>query len=230
MVQRLIANRTCLHSVSAFRRAWALHEVRRTSDVEVVGLLTTVTAEFGRVSMHAVRETLLDRQAEALGLPCLKVRIPWPCPNERYEREMDRALAEARAAGVSRVVFGDLFLADVRAYREAKMAGSGIEPLFPVWGRDTTQLARDMLAGNLQATLTCVDPRRLDRSFAGRAFDEALLAALPAGVDPCGENGEFHTFVSAGPMFSAPLNVVVGEVVEREGFIFADVLPAGAAA
>ncbi len=210
--------------------AWALHEVRRAGDVDVVGLLTTVTAEFGRVSMHAVRETLLDRQAEGLGLPCRKVRIPWPCPNEQYEGEMARALAEARAGGISHVIFGDLFLADVRAYREAKMVGSGIEPLFPLWGRDTTQLARAMLAGNLQATLTCVDPRRLDRSFAGRTFNEALLAALPAGVDPCGENGEFHTFVSDGPMFKEPLEVVLGEVVEREGFVFADVLPATEAA
>jgi uncharacterized protein (TIGR00290 family) len=205
--------------------AWALQEVQRAGEVEVVGLLTTVTQEFGRVSMHAVRETLLDRQAEVLGLPCQKVRIPWPCQNEQYEREMARALAEARAAGVSRVVFGDLFLADVRAYREAKMASSGIEPLFPLWGRDTARLAREMLAGGLRATLTCVDPRRLDRIFAGRTFDEAFLAALPAGVDPCGENGEFHTFVSAGPMFRAPLEVVVGKVVEREGFVFADVLP-----
>jgi uncharacterized protein (TIGR00290 family) len=208
--------------------AWALHEVLRAGEVEVVGLLTTVTHEFARVSMHAVREALLDRQAEALGLPCHKVRIPWPCPNERYESEMARALAEARAAGVTCVVFGDLFLTDVRAYREAKMAGTGIEPLFPLWGRDTTLLARDMLAAGIEATLTCIDPRRLDRSFAGRTFDEALLAALPAGVDPCGENGEFHTFVSAGPMFRAPLEVVVGEVVEREGFVFADVLPARA--
>ncbi|SRR6266545_5647465 len=205
--------------------AWALHEVQRAGEVDVVGLLTTVTQEFGRVSMHAVRETLLDRQAKVLGQPCQKVRIPWPCPNERYECEMAQALAEARAAGVSRVVFGDLFLADVRAYREAKMASSGIEPLFPLWGRDTAKLAREMLAGGLQATLTCVDPRQLDRSFAGRTFDAALLAALPASVDPCGENGEFHTFVSAGPMFRAPLVIVVGEVVEREGFVFADVLP-----
>ena len=210
--------------------AWALHEVQRTGEVEVVGLLTTVTQEFERVSMHAVREVLLDRQAKMLRLPCHKVRIPWPCPNERYEREMERALAEALALGVSRVVFGDLYLADVRAYREAKMAGTGIEPLFPLWGRDTTLLARDMLAGGFQATLTCIDPRRLDRGFAGRAFDEALLAALPAGIDPCGENGEFHTFVSACPMFKAPLEVVVGEVVEREGFVFADVLPARMAA
>jgi uncharacterized protein (TIGR00290 family) len=206
--------------------AWALHEVQRAGEVEVVGLLTTVTQEFRRVSMHAVREVLLDQQAEALGLPCQKVRIPWPCPNERYESEMARALGDARAAGVSRLVFGDLFLADVRAYREAKMAGSGIEPVFPLWGRDTTRLGREMLAGGLRATLTCIDPRCLDRSFAGREFDEALLAALPAGVDPCGEKGEFHTFVSAGPMFRAPLKVIVGEVVEREGFVFADVLPA----
>ncbi len=202
--------------------AWALHEVRRTGQVEVIGLLTTVTADFGRVSMHAVRESLLDAQAEALGLPCHKVRIPWPCPNHVYEREMASALATARAAGVGHVVFGDLFLADVRAYREARMAGSGLAPLFPLWGRDTARLARDMLAGGLRATLTCVDPRRLDRGLAGRPFDEALLAALPAGVDPCGENGEFHSFVSACPSFRAPLAVVGGEVVEREGFVFAD--------
>jgi len=138
---------------------------------------------------------------------------------------MGRALANARDAGVTRVVFGDLFLADVRAYREEKLAGTGIEPVFPLWGRDTNQLARDMLAGGLRATLTCIDPRRLDRSFAGRTFDEGLLTDLPEGVDPCGENGEFHTFISAAPMFRAPLEVVLGEVVEREGFVFADVLP-----
>lgn len=210
--------------------AWALHEVQQAGEVEVVGLLTTVTAEFSRVSMHAVREFLLDRQAEALGLPCHKVRIPWPCVNEVYEREMARAVASAVRAGVTHVVFGDLHLADVRAYREAKLAGSGVAPVFPLWGRDTARLAHEMLAGGIAATLTCVDPRRLDRSFAGRAFDEALLAELPAGVDPCGENGEFHTFVSAGPMFSRRLDVTVGEVVEREGFAFADVLPAPAGA
>lgn len=207
--------------------AWALHEVRRAGDVEVVGLLTTVTSEFGRVSMHAVREALLEAQAAALGLPCRKVRIPWPCPNDAYEREMAAALAEARDAGVSRVVFGDLFLEDIRAYREQKLAGTGIAPLFPLWQRDTARLARDMLAGGLEATLTCVDPRRLARGFVGRRFDEALLAALPPGVDPCGENGEFHTFASAGPMFAAPIAVAAGAVVEREGFAFADLLPAG---
>ena len=207
--------------------AWALREVQRAGEVEVVGLLTTITSEFGRVSMHAVREALLDRQAAALGLPCHKVRIPWPCPNERYEQEMARALDEARARGVTRVVFGDLYLADVRAYREEKLAGTGLAPLFPLWGRDTARLARQMLEGGLGATLTCVDPRRLDRGLAGRAFDARLLAELPAGVDPCGENGEFHTFVFASPSFAAPLDVEVGEVVEREGFVFADVLPKG---
>jgi uncharacterized protein (TIGR00290 family) len=205
--------------------AWALHEVRRAGELDVVGLLTTVTSEFGRVSMHAVREALLDAQAAAAGLPCRKVRIPWPCPNATYEAEMAGALAEARAAGVTRVVFGDLFLEDVRAYRERNLAGTGIEPVFPLWGKDTRALADEMLAGGLRATLTCVDPRKVSAALVGRAFDRALLSALPAGVDPCGENGEFHTFASAGPMFRSELRVSAGEVVEREGFVFADLLP-----
>ncbi len=160
--------------------AWALHALRSAGEVEVVGLLTTVTETFGRVSMHAVREELLDAQAAAAGLPCRKVRIPWPCPNGRYEAEMAGAMAAARADGVTHVAFGDLFLEDVRAYREAKLAGSGIEPVFPLWGRDTSRLAREMLDRGLRATLTCVDPRVLDESFAGRPFDATLLAELPA--------------------------------------------------
>ncbi len=206
--------------------AWALREIQRAESAEVVGLLTTVTETFARVSMHAVREELLDRQAAGLGLPCRKVRIPWPCPNEIYEARMAEALADARAAGVSRVVFGDLFLRDIRAYREARLAGTGLEPLFPLWERDTRRLAHEMLDGGLAAVITCVDPRKVDRSLSGRPFDAALLAALPPGVDPCGENGEFHTFAWSGPMFSAPIPIATGEVVERDGFVFADVLPA----
>jgi uncharacterized protein (TIGR00290 family) len=205
--------------------AWALHALRRAGEVEVVGLLTTVTAEYQRVSMHAVREALLDAQAEALALPCRKVRIPSACTNDAYEREMAAALAAARAEGVSQVAFGDLFLQDVRAYRESRMAGSGVAPTFPLWGLETGQLARDMLAGGLRATLTCVDPRRVDRALAGQPFDATLLAGLPPGADPCGENGEFHTFAWAGPMFTSAIQVEVGEVVEREGFVFADVVP-----
>ena len=206
--------------------AWALHEVRRAGDVDVVGLLTTITDPFSRVAMHAVREELLDAQAAALRLPCRKVRLPWPCPNETYEARMAEALADARAAGVTHVVFGDLFLADIRAYREEKLAGTGIAPLFPLWGRDTAALARTMIEGGLRATLTCVDPRAVDARFAGRSFDERLLAELPAGVDPCGEKGEFHSFAWAGPMFDAPIPVAPGEVVVRDGFVFADLVPA----
>lgn len=204
--------------------AWALHEVRRAGEVDVVGLLTTITAEFGRVAMHAVREDLLDRQAASLGLPCRKVRIPWPCPNEAYESAMARALEEARGAGVTRIVFGDLFLEDIRAYRIARLEGTGIEPVFPIWGRDTTRLAREMIDGGLRATITCVDPRQLDASFAGRDFDGAFLTELPSGVDPCGERGEFHTFAWRGPMFERPIAALRGEVVTREGFVFADLL------
>lgn len=208
--------------------AWALQVLRQADGVNVVGLLTTLTSQFGRVSMHAVREELLDQQVEAVGLPCRKVRIPWPCSNEVYEREMMQALAAARAECVEYVAFGDLFLPDVRAYRENQLASTGIEPVFPLWQRDTTQLAREMLDAGLRATVTCIDPRSLDRSFVGRSFDEAFLAALPDSVDRCGERGEFHTFVSAGPMLRRPLGVVVGEVVEREGFVFADLVPAAA--
>ena len=206
--------------------AWALHEVRRAGGMELAGLLTTVTDPFSRVSMHGVREELLDRQAAAAGLVCRKVRIPWPCPNGVYEARTGLAFAAARAEGVTHVIFGDLFLADVRAYREAQLAGTGLTPLFPLWGRDTGRLAREMIDGGLQARLTCVDPRTLDRSLAGRAFDRALLADLPPRVDPCGENGEFHSFAWAGPMFMAPIPVTCGEVVEREGFVFADLVPA----
>jgi len=207
--------------------AWALDKVRTEGRVEVTALLTTVNQAFARVAMHAVREQLLEAQAEALGLPLVKVPLPWPCPNAAYEQSMERALAEARSAGVSHVVFGDLFLQEIRKYREEKMAGTGLTPLFPIWGLDTRALAREMVGAGLRAFITCVDPRKMDRSFAGRIFDSRLLDALPAGVDPCGENGEFHTFAYAGPMFRHEIDARVGQIEEREGFVFADVLPSG---
>ena len=165
--------------------AWALHVLRQQDEFEVVALLTTVNLTYKRVAMHAVRESLLEMQAGAAGLPLVKVSIPSPCPNETYEWAMEKAMTRARAEGVWHVAFGDLFLEDIRAYREKQLAGCGMTPVFPVWGIDTRQLAEEMLAGGLSARLTCVDPRKLDRSFAGRRFDAKLLADLPAGVDPC---------------------------------------------
>jgi uncharacterized protein (TIGR00290 family) len=205
--------------------AWALHEVRRASDYDVVGALTTVTENFGRVSMHGVREELLWAQHAAIGLEPVIVPIPYPCPNEIYEARMDAALAQAKAAGVTHVIFGDLFLEDVRAYREQKLAGSGITPVFPLWGRPTPALAREMIAAGVETYLVCVDLKQLAKDFAGRRFDLALLAELPPAADPCGENGEFHSCVVAGPMFARRIPVAVGETVEREGFAFADLVP-----
>ncbi|HET9622855.1 MAG TPA: hypothetical protein VFP84_15885 [Kofleriaceae bacterium] len=205
--------------------AFALHEVRRAGELDVVGLVTTLTTAYGRVAMHGVRDALLDRQAAAIGLPCHKVGLPAPCSNAEYEQRLGAALGAARADGVTHIVFGDLFLADIRAYRERQLAALDLTPVFPLWGRDTRALAHAMVDAGLRAHLTCVDPRRLDRAFAGRVFDAALLADLPAGVDPCGEHGEFHTFVTAGPMFAAPIEVEPGEVVERDGFVFADLVP-----
>jgi len=204
--------------------ALALHDVLRDDDVDVVGLLVTMNATHDRVAMHAVRRLLLQQQAEALGLPLHLVALPWPCPNEDYERLMADAIAAARDDGVDTMVFGDLFLADIRAYREQQLAPTGITPLFPLWEQPTRPLAERMLEVGIDAVLTCVDPARLDPSYAGRRFDRALLDELPADVDPCGENGEFHTFVVDSPDFGAPLDVAVGEVVERDGFVFADVL------
>jgi len=207
--------------------AWSLHVVRRRDDVEVVGLVTTVNREHGRVAMHAVREELLDLQARAAGLPLVKVPLPWPCSNDQYEAAMSAAVGRARAEGVTAMIFGDLFLEEIRRYREEKLAGSGVEPLFPLWNLPTDRLAREMLAAGLRAVLTCVDPRQLPARFVGRDFDESLLAELPAGVDPCGERGEFHTFAWAGPMFSTTVPVRAGEIVERDGFAFADFTPEG---
>jgi uncharacterized protein (TIGR00290 family) len=202
--------------------AWALHLLRREGKVDVVGLLATVTEPFDRVSMHGVRSEVLAAQASALGLPVRHVPIPSPCPNEVYEAAMSRALGALASEGVAEVAFGDLFLEDVRAYREERMAGSGVAPVFPLWGRNTRDLAHEMIAGGLEATIVCVDPRRLPHRLAGRKFDELLLAELPPDVDPCGERGEFHTCVTAGPMFAHPIDVRAGRVVERDGFVFAD--------
>jgi uncharacterized protein (TIGR00290 family) len=206
--------------------AYALHVARQHGELEVVGILTTVTAPFARVSMHSTREALLDLQADALGLPCWKVYIPSPCPNEVYAREMRSTLDRARADGITHMVFGDLALQDVRRYREGHLAEVGMQAVFPLWQRDTTVLAREMIAIGLGATITCIDPRKLDRSFVGRSFAATFLADLPDGVDPCGENGEFHSFAWAGPMFAKPISITAGEVVERDGFVFADVVPA----
>jgi uncharacterized protein (TIGR00290 family) len=206
--------------------AWTLHVLRQRDDVEVVALLTTMDATHGRVAMHAVREALLRQQAAAAGLPLWTVPLPWPCPNETYAALMDAVFARARAEGIDAIAYGDLFLDDIRAYREARHVGTGIEALFPLWRQPTGALARAMIDAGLRASLTCVDPKQLDPAFAGRDFDADLLRALPPGVDPCGERGEFHTFVHAGSMFAAPIAIRKGEVVTRDGFVFADVLPA----
>jgi len=206
--------------------AWALHLLRQQSEYEVVGLLTTVNQHFQRVAMHGYRETLLDQQAEALNLPLWKVPLPWPCSNEVYETLMAEACAKAIAEGIQGIAFGDLFLEDIRAYRIAKLAPTSLEPIFPCWQIPTPQLARDMIASGFVAHLTCIDPKHLDPTFAGRQFNAQLLADLPPEVDPCGERGEFHTFVSAGPIFSRSIQITSGEVVARDGFFYADLLPA----
>lgn len=204
--------------------AFAFHVARREGLFDIVGALTTVTETFGRVSVHGVREELLSAQLASAGLPPVIARIPYPCPNEVYERAMAAAMAQARADGITHVIFGDLFLQDIRAYREQKLAGTGIVPVFPLWGRPPDALAREMIACGLQATLVAVDLKTLPRDFAGRRFDLSLIADLPRGVDPCGENGEFHTFVSAGPMLTRAIAVRVGETVERDGQAYADVV------
>ncbi len=205
--------------------AFTLWELTKDPQYEVAGLLTTVTTTFGRVSMHGVREELLEAQAAAAGLPLYRVEIPFPCPNSVYETAMAGAIDRLRKDGVTHIAFGDLFLQDIRAYRETRMAPTGIRPVFPLWERPTPALAREMIGAGIEAYLVCVDPRALDRRFAGRRFDLSLLDELPPGVDPCGERGEFHTFVAGGPMFSRPIPVVPGEVVDRDGFVFADLLP-----
>jgi uncharacterized protein (TIGR00290 family) len=205
--------------------AWMLHTLQQQHPGAAAGLLTTTNQAFDRVAMHAVRRGLLQAQADATGLPLHVVPLPWPCSNEQYEAIMTRAVEGFVADGFTHAAFGDLFLEDVRRYREERLAGSGLEPLFPIWKtKSTAALAQDMVEAGLRATLTCINPKKLDRTFAGRTFDHDLLRDLPAGVDPCGENGEFHSFAHTGPMFSGPIPVQLGEVVDRDGFVFADLV------
>jgi uncharacterized protein (TIGR00290 family) len=209
--------------------AWMLHVLRQQHPQSVAGLLCTVNEAFDRVAMHAVRRDLLQAQADATGLRLHVVNIPWPCANADYEARMGAAVRELVASGYTHVAFGDLFLEDVRRYREERLAGTGLTPLFPLWKTQATaDLARDMIAGGLRARITCIDPRKLDASFAGREFDAAFLRELPGDVDPCGENGEFHSFAYAGPMFRHDLAIASGDIVTRDGFVFADLTRAPA--
>ncbi len=206
--------------------AWTLHCLRQADEVDVVGLLTTFNETFDRVAMHAVRRVLVEQQAEQTGLPLFSVPIPWPCSNEDYEKAMELSINQlTNEHKVTHIAFGDLFLEDIRAYREEKMMGLDIKPLFPIWGLDTQQLAADMIASGLKAKITCVDPRKLPGKLAGRTFDREFLQELPADVDPCGENGEFHSFTYQGPMFKNNIPIQLGEIVERDGFVFADIKP-----
>jgi uncharacterized protein (TIGR00290 family) len=204
--------------------AWALHVLRRDRAGDVAGLLTSINEVAGRVSMHGVREEILRAQAAAAGLPLHIIRLPWPCTNEIYESRMSEAVKHAISDGFTHVAFGDLFLEDVRAYREERLAGSGLTPIFPLWGIPTTTLAHEMIAGGLRARISTLNPKVMPAELIGAEFDESLLARLPASVDPCGERGEFHTCVMAGPMFSAPVPLRTGEAVEREGFLYGDLL------
>jgi uncharacterized protein (TIGR00290 family) len=204
--------------------AWTLH-VLRERGVEVVGLLTSINTHFERVAMHGTRRVLLEAQADAARLPLWQIPLPWPCSNEIYERTMSEACAAAVRAGISAIAFGDLFLEDVRRYREDRLRGTGLEPIFPLWGRDTGELIAEMIDGGLSARIVCADPTKIPSDLLGHDLDYDLLRRLPHGVDPCGENGEFHTFVYSGPMFDEPIPIVRGETITRDGFMYADVLP-----
>jgi uncharacterized protein (TIGR00290 family) len=204
--------------------AWALHTLRQNPDYQVAALLTTVNERFGRVAIHGFREELLDCQAASVGLPVWKIPLPYPCSNADYESRMATVCARAAQEGFEAVAFGDLFLEDIRAYRIERLAGTGLEPIFPIWGIPTDQLAQRMVASGLRARITCVDPRHLPQSFCGRIFDADFLADLPSSVDPCGERGEFHSFAYAGPMFTQPISVSHTSTVEREGFVYGELI------
>ena len=217
-------HKTLLSWSSGKDSAWALHTLRQDPQIELAGLFCTVNQTFNRVAMHGVRVKLLQRQADRLGLPLQIIYIPYPCSNEQYAQVMSEFVTQARAAGVTHFAFGDLFLEDVRRYREERLQGTGISPIFPLWGSDTRELSQTMVVAGLRSVLTCVDPKQLSKDFAGRIFDATLLRDLPADVDPCGENGEFHSFAFDGPMFAQAVDFTLGETVARDGFVFTDLL------
>jgi uncharacterized protein (TIGR00290 family) len=204
--------------------AWTLHLLRQRADTQVAALVTTFNSQANRVAMHAVRRALVESQAERTGIPLWAVELPWPCSNQDYEDRMRVVCQRAVAEGITAVAFGDLFLQDIRDYRVRQLRGTGLDPLFPLWQIPTGDLALDMIGAGVKAKVTCVDPVKLAKSYAGRDYDRNFLQTLPHGIDPCGENGEFHTFVYEAPVFSRPIAVQSGEVVERDGFVFADVL------
>lgn len=226
MANRFSVNHVAVLSWSSGKdSAWALHLLRQQQDVRVMALLTTFNADADRVAMHAVRRTLVQQQAQRTGVPLWQLPLPWPCSNADYECLMRGVCERAVREGATHIAFGDLFLEDVREYRERQLQGSGLTPLFPLWGLPTRPLAEQMIACGVRAKVTCVDPKKLDRCFAGREFDRKFLADLPADVDSCGENGEFHTFVYDAPVFTSAISVQGGEILSRDGFVFADVLP-----
>jgi uncharacterized protein (TIGR00290 family) len=205
--------------------AWMLHIIRRQlPQAEILGLVTTINECFDRIAMHGVRRELLEAQAKSAGIPLWTVPLPWPCTNENYETRMQNLIAQAKNLGVEAFAFGDLYLTEIRAYRERQLAGTGIEPVFPIWAIPTRDLAQEMIRSGLRARLSCVDPKQISAEFAGREFDETLLAELPATVDPCGENGEFHSFVYAGPMLARRIPIVSGETITRDGFVYTDLM------
>ncbi len=218
-------NKTWLWWSSGKDSAWSLHSLQLNPEFEVTALVTTINAVADRVAMHAVRRTLLEAQGAALNLPVRIVDLPWPCPNGAYELAVERVVGEAIEQGVTHMAFGDLFLTDIRRYRESLLAGSAIKPVFPLWQKPTGKLAEEMLDGGVEAYLTCIDPKVLSPTFVGRRYDRALLNDLPRDIDPCGENGEFHTFVTDGPGFSQSIPVRMGDKLERDGFWYADLLP-----
>jgi uncharacterized protein (TIGR00290 family) len=219
----MMKRKTLLSWSSGKDSAWALYQLQRNPEIEVVGLFTTINTAFARVAMHGVRLELLQQQAAAVGLPLHLIAIPYPCSNEEYANAMQKFVNSAKQDRIECFAFGDLFLEDVRQYREDRLTGTGITPIFPLWGTPTDRLSHEMIASGLKAVITCIDPKQLPGHFAGKFYDAALLEALPDGVDPCGEYGEFHSFAFAGPMFQHTLAISVGETVQRDGFVFTDI-------